>query len=79
MVEKKRASNRGKTDTIVEAEGYVQSFTEIVTMIRKARQRAFHAVNTTLIDLYWKVGEYISRKVESAKWGQQQICWSSPL
>ena len=27
-------------------------------------------VNTALIDLYWRVGEYISRKVESSAWGE---------
>ncbi len=44
-------------------------FAEIVGLIAAARQRAFQAVNTTLIDLYWQVGEYISRKIEAAEWG----------
>jgi len=44
-------------------------FSEVVEMISSARQRAFQAVNTTLIDLYWQVGEYISRKIENAEWG----------
>jgi hypothetical protein len=42
-------------------------FAEIVGLIAAARQRAFQAVNTTLIDLYWQVGEYISRKIEAAE------------
>jgi hypothetical protein len=33
---------------------------EIVGLIAGARQRAFQAVNTTLIDLYWQVGQLIS-------------------
>ena len=33
-------------------------------------ERAFQAVNTALIDLYWQVGAYISRKLESAAWGE---------
>jgi predicted nuclease of restriction endonuclease-like (RecB) superfamily len=41
-----------------------------VDLIQKARQRAFQAVNTELIDLYWRVGEYISRKLEAAAWGE---------
>jgi len=45
------------------------AFAEVVNLIHSARQRAFQAVNTTLIDLYWQVGEYISRKIESAEWG----------
>src|SRR5277367_5266694 len=46
------------------------SFIEIVDLIEKARQQAYQAVNTTLIDLYWRVGEYISRKLETAAWGE---------
>ncbi len=46
------------------------SFGEVVDLIQQARQRAFHAVNTELIDLYWQVGEYISRKLETATWGE---------
>jgi len=38
-------------------------------LIAAARQRAYRAVNTSLIDLYWQVGEYISRKIEAAEWG----------
>ena len=45
------------------------SFAEIAGLIAVARKRAFQAVNTTLIDLYWQVGEYISRKIEAAEWG----------
>jgi len=39
-------------------------------MIQTARGRAVAAVNTALIDLYWRVGEYISRKLETATWGE---------
>jgi predicted nuclease of restriction endonuclease-like (RecB) superfamily len=47
-----------------------QSFAEIVEMIQTTRGRALAAVNTALIDLYWRVGEYISRKLETAAWGE---------
>ncbi len=45
------------------------SFDQVVEMIRAARQRAYQSVNTTLIELYWQVGEYISRKIGAAEWG----------
>lgn len=45
-------------------------FDEIVGLIEAARTRAIAAVNTTLIDLYWSIGEYISRKIASAAWGE---------
>jgi hypothetical protein len=44
-------------------------FAEVAGLIAAARQRAYQAVNTSLIDLYWQVGEYISRKFEAAEWG----------
>ncbi|MDO8842866.1 DUF1016 N-terminal domain-containing protein [Methylicorpusculum sp.] len=44
-------------------------FTEITQLIVSARQRAVQAVNTALIDLYWQVGQIISRKIEAAEWG----------
>ena len=34
-----------------------------------ARVRAVQAVNTTLIDLYWQVGQTISQKIAQAQWG----------
>src|SRR5580704_8091170 len=46
------------------------AFREIIGLIEAARRRAFQAVNTELIDLYWRVGEYISRKLETAAWGE---------
>uniref|UniRef100_UPI00402B8388 PDDEXK nuclease domain-containing protein n=1 Tax=Methylomonas sp. PHL2-19 TaxID=3438878 RepID=UPI00402B8388 len=44
-------------------------FTEITQLIVAARQRALQTVNTALIDLYWQVGQIISRKIEQAEWG----------
>ena len=44
-------------------------FDEVLCLIQSARQRAFHAVNVELIDLYWQVGQTISRKIEAAEWG----------
>ena len=50
-----------------------KSFTEVIGLIQQARQRAFQTVNTALIDLYWQVGEYISRRIESDGWGKSTI------
>jgi predicted nuclease of restriction endonuclease-like (RecB) superfamily len=57
-------------DVLTKASGAGEAgFAEIVGLIATAQQRAFQSVNTTLIDLYWQVGEYISRKIEAAEWG----------
>lgn len=46
-----------------------ERFDEVLTLIKSARQRAVQAVNTQLIELYWQVGAFISRKLERAEWG----------
>ena len=48
-------------------------FAEVVRLISAARQQAYQAVNTTLIELYWQVGAYISSKVKTAEWGDGVI------
>lgn len=45
------------------------AFAEVVKLTATARQRAYQAVNTTLIELYWQVGARISAKLEAAEWG----------
>jgi predicted nuclease of restriction endonuclease-like (RecB) superfamily len=50
-----------------------RNFAEVVRMIQSARGRALVAVNTKLIDLYWNVGAYISRKLASATWGERVV------
>jgi hypothetical protein len=45
------------------------SFAAIVGLIQAAKQRTYQAVNTELVSLYWQIGEYISRKLHSAEWG----------
>lgn len=44
-------------------------FTDIARLIAEAKQRAVQAVNTTLIELYWQIGERISRKIAASEWG----------
>lgn len=48
-------------------------FEEVLGLIQGARQRAMQAVNTQLIELYWQVGAYISRKLEQAEWGDSVV------
>ncbi len=44
-------------------------FDEVLGLIEAARRRAYQAVNTELVGLYWQLGEYISEKITSAEWG----------
>ena len=50
-----------------------KQFTEVIQFIKQARFNAIKSVNTELIDLYWKIGEYISKKIEIAEWGQSIV------
>jgi len=45
----------------------------VLALIQSARQQAMQAVNTQLIELYWQVGAYISRKLEKAEWGDSVV------
>jgi predicted nuclease of restriction endonuclease-like (RecB) superfamily len=45
-------------------------FDDVLRLIDEARARAVAAVNHELVDLYWQIGEYISRKIASASWGE---------
>ena len=62
---KRKLVPRGKANTPQHGD-----FDEVLRLINAARIRAVAAVNTTLIELYWQIGEYISRKIESAAWGE---------
>ncbi|MHB9148288.1 MAG: DUF1016 N-terminal domain-containing protein [Candidatus Amoebophilus sp.] len=48
-------------------------FTDIIQLIKRARTSAIKAVNAELINLYWNVGEYLSKRVESSEWGQSVV------
>lgn len=50
-----------------------QRFGEVLKLIEAARGRAYQAVNTELVTLYWQLGEYISKKIETAEWGDAVV------
>jgi|SRR5579862_7785288 len=42
-------------------------------MITEAKSKVWQQINTTLIDLYWNIGKYISKKVEISGWGKNVV------
>ena len=52
------------------AEAVETSFAEVVSLIEQARQRAYQAVDSELVGLYWRLGQYISAKLAAAVWGE---------
>ena len=50
-----------------------QRFTDIILLIKQSRTNALRAVNAELINLYWQIGEYLTRKIEQAEWGDSVV------
>lgn len=48
-------------------------FTDIIQLIKLSRTKAIKAVNAELINLYWNIGEYISKKIEQSEWGDSVV------
>ena len=48
-------------------------FTDIIQLIKQSRTNAIRAVNAELINLYWNIGEYISKKIEKSEWGDSVV------
>ncbi len=47
-----------------------KDFSEVLKIIQRGRSRVFSAINVALIETYWAVGAYLSRKVAEAEWGK---------
>jgi predicted nuclease of restriction endonuclease-like (RecB) superfamily len=69
----KKASKRIITAGDVTALPSQADFGVVLGLIEAARTKAVAAVNTTLIDLYWNIGQYISRKIANDGWGQGTV------
>jgi predicted nuclease of restriction endonuclease-like (RecB) superfamily len=50
-----------------------KQFSEVVQLIKQARTNAYKAINTELINCYWQVGEYISKRIAQAIWGNKTV------
>lgn len=48
-------------------------FTDIIQLIKQSRTNAVKAVNAELINLYWNIGEHISKKIEQSEWGDSVV------
>jgi predicted nuclease of restriction endonuclease-like (RecB) superfamily len=55
------------------ASPHEDEFATVVKLIESARQRVYRAVNTELIELYWVVGEYVSKKIGADAWGKGTV------
>lgn len=51
----------------------LMSAAELIHIIEESRQNASKKVNEELIKMYWKVGEFLSRGMEHASYGDAYI------
>ena len=51
----------------------VEQFAEVVAMIQQTKANVISVANTALIDLYWKVGKYVSDKIAVSEWGDSVV------
>ncbi|EGO62345.1 hypothetical protein ALO_18672 [Acetonema longum DSM 6540] len=49
------------------------AYGEIISIIERARENAFRAVNRELISMYWEIGAYVSDKVKNSGWGKSVV------
>src|SRR5580704_9843243 len=52
---------------------FEDQFINIISLIRQSQANAIRLVNTEMINLYWQVGEYISRQVAGSAWGEKTV------
>jgi len=48
-------------------------FAEVLQLIKNSKEKIYRQINSELINLYWRVGEYVSEKTQSNKWGKQTV------
>ncbi len=48
-------------------------FSEIIKIIKQARERALKSVNAEMINMYWRIGEYLSELCKDSSFGDEVI------
>ena len=48
-------------------------FENVLGMIYSAKQKAEYQVNSTIIDLYWSIGKYVSKQIDVNGWGKSTV------
>jgi hypothetical protein len=69
----KKASRKSALRSAAAATPSAADLDAVLRLIDEARARALTAVNTALMDLYWALGEYLSRRVADDGWGQGTV------
>jgi predicted nuclease of restriction endonuclease-like (RecB) superfamily len=73
IVKSSRIRGKRSSSAALTVSSEEEAFAKVVEMIQAARGKALAAVNTTLIDLYWQVGEFISGRIGTEGWGKGTV------
>jgi len=49
------------------------SYNDVIKLIEHSKNKVNTYVNSELIDLYWKIGEYVSDKTNAEGWGRKTV------
>lgn len=49
------------------------AFATVYSMIAEAQSKAWRQVNQTLIELYWNIGQYVSERAATNRWGKSIV------
>ena len=73
-IAKKASTGRSKAvSKAALASSVERAFDEIVELIQVARLHAVRAANVEMIELYWRIGDYLHRKIESDGWAKGTV------
>jgi predicted nuclease of restriction endonuclease-like (RecB) superfamily len=53
--------------------GNLNDFGTFIDLIESSRNEVYKIVNTKLIDLYWSIGELVSKKIKTDGWGKSTV------
>lgn len=70
---KRLGSSVGKSHAAAISAADERAFAAVLALIQASRERAVVAVNSALIDLYWRVGELVAQKIETDGWGKGTV------
>jgi predicted nuclease of restriction endonuclease-like (RecB) superfamily len=69
----KPAKRAGRSEGTTAALPIDAAFGEVVLLIRNARQHAARVANAAVIELYWRIGQYLHHRIEADGWAKGTV------
>ncbi len=52
---------------------HISQFEYILALIQEAKNKVYQSANQTQILLYWKIGEYVNKRLDGSEWGTKTV------